>query len=101
MIKTVDIKDKIISDFGPNADKATKILEAALAKYEYINHDRIIRCVIFLAEKTLDGLSRSINYAVTDPRDVMLWAEYINLKDGETPKRIRDFNKTFDNCDNL
>jgi hypothetical protein len=99
MIRTQDIKDRIHSDFGENAIGATKILEEAISKYEYLNHDRIIRCIIYLSERKLDKLKKSINQAIDDPRDVMLWAEYINLGEKETPRRVRDFNKTFQNCE--
>jgi len=99
MITIQDIKDRIQSDFGENAIEATKILEEAISKYEYLNHDRIIRCIIYLSERELGKLKESINQAIGDPRDVMLWAEYINLDDIETPKRVRDFNKTFQNSE--
>ena len=99
MIRTQDIKDRIQSDFSGNAIEATKILEEAISKYEYLNHDRIIRCIIYLSEGRLDKLRKSINQAIDDPRDVMLWAEYINLGEKETPRRVRDFNKTFQNCE--
>lgn len=99
VITSQDIKDRIESDFGESAMEATIILEEAISKNEYLNHDRIIRCIIYLSERKLDKLKQSISVAKGDPRDVMLYAEYINLGDKETPKRVRDFNKTFQNCE--
>lgn len=99
-IETPDIKEKIYSDFGDKAEVAIKTLRAAIAKHDYINHSRILRCIIYLADKDLKALTSYIDNAIGDPRDVMLWAEYINLREMETPKRVRDFNKTFQNCEN-
>ena len=100
MIKTPDTINRIQADFGSNADEAVKILEEATSKYDYLNHERIIRCIVFLSEKNLENLRHRINQAMYDPRDVMFWAEYVNLGTNETPKRVRDFNKTFDTCEN-
>ena len=100
MINTPDIMNRIQADFGRNADDAVKILEEATSKYDYLNDDRIIRCIIFLSEKKVEGLKHRINQAMEDTRDVMLWAEYTNLEANETPKRVRDFNKTFETCEN-
>jgi hypothetical protein len=44
----------------------------ATAKTEYLNHNRIIRCILFLAEKKIDKLKKMIETAEYDPRDVML-----------------------------
>lgn len=96
VIITKDIIDRIQSDFGDNANEATNILEEAITKYEYLNHDRIIRCIIYLSERELEKLKKFINQAKEDPRDIMFWAEYINRGDKETPKRVRDFNKSFE-----
>jgi len=100
MITTQDIKDRILSDFGENATEATKILEQEILNFDYLNHDRTIRCIIYLSKGKLDTLKETINQAKGDPRDMWFWAEYINLRENETPKRVRDFNKTFPNCEN-
>ena len=99
MTLPTDILERLRSDFGNNYEKAVIILENSVTKNDYLNHPRIIRCVIFLANKNLEGLKTSIEQAKLDKRDVMLWAEYINLKDNETPKRIRDFNRRFEDCE--
>jgi len=95
---TKDIKDKIESDFGDRAKDVFKIIDEAISKTDYLNHNRIIRCILFLAEKDIDKLKKNIQTASYDPRDVMLWAEYSNRGQEQKPKRIRDFNKTFDDC---
>ena len=64
---------------------------------DYLKTDRIIRCIIFLANGDIDNLKKFIDNAIFDPRDVMLWAEYERL-DKLNFKRIRDFNHTFDKC---
>ena len=89
-----DIRDKVESDFGSKASAVFRILDEAIAKTDYLNHNRIIRCILFLADKTIDKLTKNIEAAENDPRDVMLWAEYSNRGEARKPKRIRDFNKT-------
>jgi hypothetical protein len=100
MISTKDIRERIEFDFGDKTSEAINIIEEAIAETEYLSQDRIIRCIIFLANKDLDKLRNSIQSAIEDPRNVMLWAEYKNLGINENPKRIRDFNKTFAQSEN-
>ena len=95
-----DINERIQTDFGENASKATTILIDAIKKVEYLKTDRVIRCIIFLAKGNLTDLNKYIETATFDTRDVMLWAEYEGLKENENPKRVRDFNKNFDECTN-
>jgi hypothetical protein len=94
-----DISDKIESDFRERAPEVFAIFEEAISKTEYLNLDRIIRCILFLAEKDIDELKKNIEVAVYDPRDVMFKAEYKETWREFHPKRIRDFNKTFDQCE--
>lgn len=96
---TKDIYDRIKSDFGEKSADVFALLEEINSKHIFLNTDRIIRCVLFLSEKNIEKLKTNINAAITDPRDVMLWAEYINLDQCEKLKRVRDFNKTFDRAD--
>ena len=99
MTYATDISDKIKSDFGDKAADAFTILDQAIAKTEYLNHNRIIRCILILAEKNIDKLKKKIKIAEYDPRDVMLLAEYKETGQRFHPKRIRDFNKTFAECE--
>jgi hypothetical protein len=96
---TKDIRDKIESDFGDKANDVFKIFNESISKTNYLNHDRIIRCILFLAEKDINKVKKNIQMAEYDPRDVMLWAEYSNRGQEQKPKRIRDFNKPFDECE--
>jgi hypothetical protein len=95
-----DIKARIQNDFGENADKATTMLFDAINKVDYLKTDRVIRCIVFLANGDLTDLNKYIETATFDTRDVMLWAEYEGLNENEKPKRVRDFNKNFEECTN-
>src|SRR5688572_9472571 len=99
MIFKEDIHKRIESDFGNNASEVVKLIHEATTKTNYISSDRVIRCIIFLAEKNLEKLQKFIKMASVDPRDVMMCAEYINLGPDQDPKRVRDFNKTLDACE--
>jgi hypothetical protein len=95
-----DIIERLNSDFGESANKAMTILIDAIAKVDYLKTDRVIRCIIFLANGNLTDLNKYIETAPYDTRDVMLWAEYDRLKENENPRRVRDFNKTFPESSN-
>lgn len=95
MTYATDISDKIKSDFGDKAADVFAIFDEAIAKTEYLNQDRIVRCILFLAKKNIDTLKENIETAENDPRDVMLFAEYKGIGQEFHPIRIRDFNKTF------
>jgi len=88
----IDIQHRISSDFGDKSAEANNILKDSIIKTDYLNHPRIIRCILFLAKGDIESLKKNIDTAVYDPRDVMFWAEYTNL-DAKNPKRIRNFNK--------
>ena len=94
-----DIIQQLQQDFSDLADSAISILQDAINKTDYLKTDRIIRCIIFLANGDIEKLRKFIDNAIFDPRDVMLWAEYENLDNKDFKyKRVRDFNKTFDKC---
>jgi hypothetical protein len=95
-----DIIARINTDFSESAIKATKILIDAITKVDYLKTDRVIRCIIFLANGNLTDLDKYIEKATFDTRDVMLWAEYEKLNGDLNYKRLRDFNKTFEECSN-
>ncbi len=95
MINTKDIRDRIETDFGNNSTEVFTMLEQAVLKIDYLNSDRIVRCILFLADKDFEKLKRNIESATNDPRDVILWAEYTNLGQWEKVKRVRDFSQTF------
>lgn len=98
MIFKDDIKERIQTDFGENADKAMNLLIDAIKKADYLKTERVVRCIIFLANGNLTDLSKYIESATLDSRDVMLWAEYEKLNGDIKYKRKRDFNKIFTEC---
>ena len=100
MIDKADIIHRINFDFGQNADEAIIILQKKTDQLEYLNQERIIRCIIYLSKGSIKELNHVIGQAKQDPRDVMLWAEYEGLEKNEELKRARDFNKTFEDCEN-
>ena len=81
--------------FKSEYDFADKILTKYLIQNEYLNSDRIIRCVIFLANNGIESFKSSLDSAKGDPRDVMYWAEYEGDFKNHKVKQIRNFNKTF------
>ncbi len=89
-----DITDEMKIRFDSDIISANKILSEYLTEYDYLNSDRIIRCVVFLTQNGIENFEKNLVLARTDPRDVMLWAEY-EQENGTEPKRVRDFNKTF------
>ena len=86
------MKIRFESDFN----SANKILSEYLNKYDYLNSVRIIRCVIFLADNGIDSFKSFLESAKGDPRDVMYWAEYENRESLDNNKRVRNFNKSFE-----
>tara|TARA_Y100001001_G_C7727031_1_gene209260 strand:+ start:67 stop:384 length:318 start_codon:yes stop_codon:yes gene_type:complete len=96
-----DIQQRIKHDFNDSADKAIDILGNAILKTDYLKTDRIIRCIVFLANGDLNKLKKFIDNAIIDTRDVMLWAEYEEQEGDFNFKRIRNFNNTFDNAELL
>jgi hypothetical protein len=92
-----DILLKIESDFGGIAQEVIDLIEKAVHDHYYLNDDRIIRCIVFISNKNIEELKKTIDLAILDPRDVMLYAEY--SYDDKILKRIRDFNNTFDHCE--
>jgi len=91
-----DIERKIETDFGKNSVQAINIIINAIDKTDYIKTDRVLRCIIYLAKGSIDELHKYIEVATFDTRDVMLWAEYEKLNEDFNYKRVRDFNKTFE-----
>lgn len=94
-----DILEKIELDFPNDINKAHEIIKGALKEFENLRSARIIRCIIFMAEKDIQQLYRYIDNASTYPRDIFQWAEYINKSSLESRKRVRNFNKPFDQND--
>jgi len=96
MIFKEDIRNRIQNDFSTNANEAFEILKHAIEKTDALNSDRLIRCIIFLANGNVDELNKYVKVATADPRDIMLWAEYEGLLDNQKYKRLRDFSRIFE-----
>ena len=79
----LDIKEKILNDFGNEAFEAINLLEMADSKLKL--GPRVSRCIVVLASGSISKLKKAINEAEIDWRDVILSAE---TKDFE-------FNKPF------
>jgi len=89
-----DIRRRIARDFGP-ADAS-----ALLAEFDRqrtadpdVFSDRIIRCIVYVANGELNTAQRAVSLALTDWRDLIVWAEYDNNFD--TP--LRDLGVPFAN----
>jgi len=92
MKPTKDIKIEIQKSFKQRSKDAIELIQKQFADTKMSN--RIIRCVIFLAEGDLEKLEHFIDIAKTDYRDVIFMAEYTD-HESKHPKRIRDFNRSF------
>jgi len=90
-----DIIQEMKIRFDSEFDLASKMLIEYLTKNEYLDSDRIIRCVVFLADNGINSFKSYLDSAKEDPRDVMWWAEYENRESLDNNKRVRDFNKSF------
>ncbi len=53
--------------------------------------DRVIRCIVYVARGELKIAQRAVALALTDPRDLIVWAEYDNKFDA----RLRDLGVPF------
>ena len=93
---STDILAQIAYQFGENYKIVIGILETELSESDILNSSRIIRCIIYLSENSIEKLRENINSAKIDWRDIILWAEYENDEKNE-PKLKRDFNKPFIN----
>ena len=87
-----DIIEEMKIRFDSDFYSAMKILTEYLTENDYLDSDRIIRCIISLTQNGIENFEKNLILAKTDQRDAMLCAEYENE---EQPKRVRDFNRTF------
>ena len=89
-----DILDQIKVQFCENYKNVTEIFKIELSENDFLNSHRIIRCIIFLSENSIEKLKENINIAKIDWRDIILSAEYENNEKNELILE-RDFNKPF------
>ena len=87
-----DILEKIKRDFDSpdEADLALSVLADFVDQNQDLSSDRILRCIVFVANGDIDKLEKAIDLASTDYRDLIVWAEY----NGEE-KRLRDLSVAF------
>ncbi len=60
MIFKDDINKRIEIDFGVQSNKAIEILKTAIEKTDYLNTDRIIRCIVFVSKGDLNHLQKTL-----------------------------------------
>jgi hypothetical protein len=89
-----DIQKRIEKDFGASAPSVAEELEKFIESFRAVSGthpgDRVIRCIVHLAERKRENIGHYIKAALGDPRDVMFWAEY-----DREEKRIHDFSMRF------
>jgi hypothetical protein len=89
-----DIRARIEKDYGASAQSVAEQLEHFIESFRKIyNHhpgNRLLRCVVHLAEGKMENMQHYLKAALADWRDVIYWAEY-----DRNDKRIHDFNLLF------
>ena len=90
-----DITDKLIQDYG--IQNFFKALDLLTSQGDFA--DRIIRCIIYLADRDYKKLLQFTESAKRDFRDMIYWAEYIEGENKAKPKRVRNFNNPFGQAD--
>jgi hypothetical protein len=88
-----DIDCRIPIEFGDQTAAARPIL-VRLAQAHVPELDRVLRCVLYLAEGKVERLAQMADAARSDYRDVIWWAEYTGHASGRT-RQVRDFTKPF------
>ncbi len=99
MTNLPDIQKRINTDFGAKAAEVCELINGAIAGGRHLNDPRLIRCIIYLADKNFEKLKIIIDSAKTDPRDIIMWAEYMPSGPGDQTTRVRDFSKTFEDSE--
>ena len=89
-----DILNQIQIQFEENYDIALELILSEFNFDDFLNKNRILRCVLYLSENNIEKLKTNINFAKIDYRDVILWAEY-DLDSNSSPVLVRDFSKPF------
>lgn len=91
-----DIRQRIVDDFGDSdADEIYEhLLDRIPAGLPNGTRSRHLRCILYLAAGDRHLLEEAIKLCLSDPRDVMLQAEYENGPRGGL-NRMRDFDRPF------
>lgn len=86
----VDVYERILADFGKNsASEVIELLNKRITGAGNGRRERHLRCIVFLARGDHERLMTYIRMTESDPRDVMVAAEY------EGNVRVRDFDQPF------
>ena len=88
-----DIRRRIARDFGPaDASALLANIEDKRRGDPDLFSERIIRCIVYVANGDLDTAERAVALAQIDWRDLIVWAEYDNKFDAQ----VRDLGFSFD-----
>ena len=92
MMLARDIWGKANKDFETleEAALALSVLADFVVQHQELSSDRILRCIVFVANGDLNRLEKAIDLAKTDYRDLILLAEY-DVKN----ERVRDLSNPF------
>jgi len=87
-----DIWGKVNKDFDTpeEAALALSVLADFVDQNQELSSDRIVRCIVFVADGDLTRLEKAIDLAKEDYRDLIVWAEY-----NEKNERVRDLTNPF------
>jgi hypothetical protein len=92
MMMTRDIWGRVNKDFETpeEAALALSVLADFVDQNQELASDRILRCIVFVAQGDLNRLEKAIGLAKEDYRDLIVWAEY-----SEKSERVRDLTNPF------
>jgi len=92
MMLARDIWGKVNKDFETpeEAALALSVMADFVDQNQELSSDRILRCIVLVADGDLNRLEKAINLAKTDYRDLIVWAEY-----DEKNERVRDLTNPF------
>lgn len=93
-----DIQQRVQADSGELAEEMLARLNAFAIKHPDLG-DRILRCLVFLAQGKIDRLGFAIQTAESDWRDTIMQAEYEPCPGTKRFQgdfiQVRDFNQPF------
>ena len=74
-----DLRRRIARDCSPaDASALLAELDRQRAADPALFSDRVVRCIVYVAGGDLQTAQRAVALAQTDPRDLIVWAEYDN-----------------------
>lgn len=89
-----DIGAQIRKDYPHDHEGVVREMESFIREHDYLSHERIIRCIIYIAKREKMAVASVLRSVSGDWRDAIMWAEYDDRK-SLSPPQVRDFNKTF------